>query len=72
LVEVKEMEEKMAALRDVLKKADRVAVLTGAGISAGAVLAEINLESTPHSQFMDFAFHGKAGDIVPRLVEGWA
>lgn len=40
--------------------------------SAGAVLAEINLESTPHSGFMDFALHGKAGDIVPRLVEGWA
>ena len=40
--------------------------------SAGAVLAEINLESTPHSRLMDFALHGKAGDIVPRLVEDWA
>ena len=40
--------------------------------SGGAQLAEINLESTPHSHFMDFTFHGKAGDIVPRLVEDWA
>jgi len=40
--------------------------------SAGAVLAEINLESTTHSRLMDFALHEKAGDIVPRLVEDWA
>jgi len=40
--------------------------------SAGAVLAEIDLGSTPHSRFMDFGFQGKAGDIVPRLVEGCA
>ena len=30
----KNMEEKIAALKDVLKKADRVAVRTGAGMSA--------------------------------------
>ena len=40
--------------------------------SGGAVVAEINLEKTPHSHFMDFALLGKAGEIVPRLVEDWA
>ncbi len=40
--------------------------------SGGAVVAEINLESTPHSPFMDFTLHGKAGEIVPKLVENWA
>lgn len=40
--------------------------------SGGAVVAEINLEATPHSRFMDFALHGKAGEIVPRLVEDWS
>jgi NAD-dependent deacetylase len=34
----------------------------------GAVVAEVNLEQTPHSYFMDYTFHGKAGAIVPRLV----
>jgi NAD-dependent deacetylase len=37
----------------------------------GAVVAEINLEQTPHSHFMDYTFQGKAGEIVPRLVEDW-
>ena len=40
--------------------------------SGGALVAEINLEKTPHSHFMDFALLGKAGEIVPRLVEDWA
>jgi NAD-dependent deacetylase len=39
--------------------------------SGGAVLAEINLEQTPQSHLMDVALQGKAGDIVPRLVESW-
>lgn len=38
----------------------------------GAVTIEINLEPTPNSGFMDFALHGKAGDILPRLVTGMA
>ena len=37
--------------------------------SGGAVLAEINPERTPNSRFMDFVLNGKAGEIVPRLVE---
>jgi len=39
--------------------------------SGGATLAEINLEKTPHSHFMDFTLPGKAGDIVPKLMENW-
>jgi NAD-dependent deacetylase len=39
--------------------------------SAGATLAEINLEKTPHSPFMDFSILGKAGDVVPRLLRNW-
>jgi NAD-dependent deacetylase len=38
---------------------------------SGAVLAEINLESTPHSRFMDLTLHGKAGEILLRLMENW-
>jgi NAD-dependent SIR2 family protein deacetylase len=34
--------------------------------------AEINLERTPNSDRMDYALQGKAGDIVPKLVEGGA
>lgn len=36
--------------------------------AGGATVAEINLEPTGHSGAMDYALHGKAGDIVPRLV----
>lgn len=38
--------------------------------SGGAVVAEINLESTPQSRLMDFSLLGKAGEIVPKLVGG--
>jgi NAD-dependent deacetylase len=37
--------------------------------SGGALLAEINLERTPNSEIMDFVLLGKAGEIVPKLVE---
>jgi NAD-dependent deacetylase len=37
----------------------------------GAFVAEINLEKTPHSQFMDVVLQGKAGEIVPKLLENW-
>jgi NAD-dependent deacetylase len=39
--------------------------------SRGGLVAEINLEKTTHSDFMDIALRGKAGEIVPRLVEDW-
>ena len=37
--------------------------------AAGARVAEINLEPTAQSGAMDYALYGKAGEIVPRLVE---
>jgi NAD-dependent deacetylase len=37
---------------------------------AGAIVAEINLEKTPQSGNMDFVIIGKAGEILPMLVEG--
>jgi len=36
----------------------------------GAAVAEINLEKTPQSGHMDFVFTGKAGEMLPILVEG--
>lgn len=36
----------------------------------GAVTVEVNLEPTPNTGFMDFALHGKAGDILPELITG--
>jgi NAD-dependent deacetylase len=39
--------------------------------SGGAALVEINLEKTPHSDFMDFSLKGKAGDLVPELLRNW-
>jgi len=33
----------------------------------GALLIEINLEPTPFTPHADFAFHGKAGEILPAL-----
>ncbi len=38
--------------------------------AAGARVAEINLEPTGHSASMDYVLHGRAGEIVPRLVQG--
>jgi len=32
---------------------------------------EINLERTPNSNPIDFVLIGKAGEIVPKLVEDW-
>lgn len=33
--------------------------------------AIVDLETTPHSGFMDFTLLGKAGEIVPGLLEDW-
>jgi NAD-dependent deacetylase len=35
----------------------------------GAVLVEINYEPTPLSEYVDYAFHGKSGEILPDLVQ---
>jgi NAD-dependent deacetylase len=56
------MEEKIKALRDALKKADQVAVLTGAGISA-----ESGVPAFRRGEGI-----WKAGEIIPKLVEAWA
>ncbi len=37
--------------------------------AGGALVAEINLEKTPQSPFMDLVLTGKAGDILPRLLD---
>jgi len=37
-------------------------------ISAGAKTIEVNLEATPVSRRMDVALHGRAGEILPKLV----
>jgi NAD-dependent deacetylase len=39
---------------------------------SGALTAEINLERTGHSDFMDLVLLGKAGERVPSLLEGWS
>ncbi|MFP4036600.1 MAG: SIR2 family NAD-dependent protein deacylase [Desulfobacteraceae bacterium] len=35
---------------------------------AGAAVAEINLEPTEQSKYMDYALQGKAGEIIPRVA----
>ncbi|HSB45213.1 MAG TPA: NAD-dependent deacylase [Nitrospira sp.] len=35
---------------------------------AGAFVAEINLEPTPHSELVDFSLQGRAKDVVPLLL----
>ena len=55
------MEEKIKALRDALKKADQVGVLTCAGISGESGVPT----------FRGDEGLGKAGEIVPKLVEAW-
>lgn len=37
---------------------------------SGAVTIEVNLEPTHNTGFMDFALHGRAGEILPQLVAG--
>jgi len=37
----------------------------------GARVVEVNLEATPYTHLLDGALHGKAGTLVPQLVEGW-
>ncbi|MCZ2127005.1 MAG: NAD-dependent deacylase [Anaerolineales bacterium] len=45
------------------------ASLARAAQKEGAVLVEINAETTPLTQTADFAFRGKSGEILPRLIE---
>lgn len=36
---------------------------------SGATVIEVNLDETPNTEWVDIALHGKAGEILPRLVE---
>lgn len=42
--------------------------LIEAAVRAGAKTIEVNLEPTSVSQIVDIALHGKAGEILPRIV----
>ena len=44
------------------------AALAHAARNNGAVVVEINAEPTPLTPKVDFAFHGKSGEILPELV----
>lgn len=46
------------------------ASLAYAARNRGAVVVEINAEPTPLTKKVDFAFHGKSGQILPGLVQG--
>jgi NAD-dependent deacetylase len=37
--------------------------------SRGALVVEINYEPTPLTEHVDYAFHGKSGEILPELVK---
>ena len=45
------------------------AALAHAARNRGAVLVEINAEPTPITEKVDFAIHGKSGEILPALVQ---
>ncbi len=45
------------------------ATLAHAARSNGSVVVEINFEPTPLTPNVDFAFHGKSGEILPELVK---
>ena len=45
------------------------ASLPSEAVRSGAVLVEVNLDDTPATPFMDYALRGKAGEVLPALVE---
>lgn len=45
------------------------AALAHAARNNGAVVVEINAETTPLTPKVDFAFHGKSGEVLPELVK---
>ena len=36
---------------------------------AGAAIIEVNLDETPYSAMVDVSLRGKAGDLLPRLLD---
>jgi NAD-dependent deacetylase len=45
------------------------ASLAFAAHNRGAVVVEINAETTPLTSKADYAFHGKSGEVLPELVK---
>ena len=45
------------------------AALAHAARNKGSVVVEVNAEPTPLTPKVDFAFHGKSGEILPELVK---
>ena len=45
------------------------ASLAYAALNRGAMVVEINPEPTPLTEKVDFALHGKSGEILPMLVQ---
>lgn len=45
------------------------ASLAHAARNNGAVVVEVNAEPTPLTPKVDFAFHGKSGEVLPELVK---
>jgi NAD-dependent deacetylase len=45
------------------------AALAHAAKAEGAVVVEVNADSTPLTSKADFSFHGKSGEILPKLVK---
>lgn len=55
-----------------LRSARKIAVLTGLVPLAkryGTVIVEVNLEPTGVADLCDFSFLGKAGEVLPSLVD---
>jgi len=45
------------------------ASLAYAARNRGAAIVEINAEPTPLTEKVDFALHGKSGEILPALLD---
>jgi NAD-dependent deacetylase len=44
------------------------ASFAGIAKAAGAFVAEINLDTTPHSSMVDVSIQGRASEVVPLLL----
>ena len=70
---MKEAEHAAAASEVFLVIGTSAVVYPAAGLvpfakQSGAIVIEINLESTPMSDIVDFSFRGPAGEVLPQLV----
>jgi NAD-dependent deacetylase len=70
---LKEAEQAAATAEVFLLIGTSAVVYPAAGLASyakqsGATVIEINLEPTPFSAMADYAFHGRAGEFLPKLV----